>query len=225
MSLAAYFRVLRHWGWLLALGALLTAGAAYIFSKAQTPIYRSTVVVNIQTRLDLGATTSAKALLRSYVKVIDSRTYAQKVIDALQLDRSAADLLSDVTIASDDSSFVIQIDVRDPNGDLANNIAAAWANELVAWRNEQNAKADIAEKVDAVIVDPPEYALYRPTTKINVLAGGILGLLLSGVIVFVAETVEAGVIRSTDDVDRLRLTVLGAIPADAGLAGRRAQAG
>ena len=135
------------------------------------------------------------------------------------------DLLGNVTIASDDSRFVIQIDVRDTNGDVANNIAAAWANELVTWRNDQNAKVNITDKVDAVIVDPPQYSLYRPTTKINVLAGAILGLLLGGLIVFVVEYLDAGVIRSSDDVDRLNLSVLGAIPAEAALSsGRGARA-
>lgn len=225
MSLTEYFRILRRWGWLLVLVMLLTAGAAYVFSKVQTPIYRSTVVVNLQTRPDLGTTQSAKTLLRSYVTVVDTETFAKKVIDAKQLDRTPTDLLSDVTIASDDSRFVITIDVKDVNGDVANDIAAQWAHEVVVWRNDQNAKELQPDKVEAVIVDPPQYSLYRPTTKINVLAGAILGLLLGGVIVFVVEYLESGVIRSSEDVDRLNLSLLGAIPAEAALGGRSARAG
>jgi capsular polysaccharide biosynthesis protein len=226
MSLTEYFRILRRWGWLLALATVLTAGAAYVFSKVQTPIFRSTVVVNIQpARPDFGLTSSAKTLLRSYVTVIQTETYAQKVIDALKLDRTAGDLLSNVTIASDDSRFVIQIDVRDPDGNVANDIAAAWARELKTWRDEQNAQVNITDKVDAVKVDPPKYALYSPNTKINVLAGAILGLLLGGIIVFVVEYLDAGVIRSSNDLDRLDLAVLGAIPPEAALGGRGARAG
>ena len=124
MSLTEYFRILRRWGWLLALAIVLTAGAAYVFSKVQTPIYRSTVVVNIQpARPDFGLTSSAKTLLRSYVTVIATETYAQKVINTLHLDRTPGSLLGDVTIASDDSRFVIQIDVRDQNGSVARDIA------------------------------------------------------------------------------------------------------
>jgi capsular polysaccharide biosynthesis protein len=225
MSLTEYFRILRRWGWLLVLATLLTAGAAYVFSKVQTPIYRSTVVINFQGRPDLGLTQAAKTLLRSYVTVVDTETFARKVINAKQLDRTASDLLSNVTIASDDSRFVVTIDVKDVNGDVANDIAALWANEVVAWRNDQNAKELQPDKVEAVIVDPPQYSLYRPTTKINVLAGAILGLLLGGVIVFIVEYLESGVIRSSEDVDRLNLSLLGAIPAEAALGGRRARAG
>ena len=226
MSLTEYFRILRRWGWLLALAIVLTAGAAYVFSRAQTPIYRSTVVVNLQpARPDFGLTSSAKTLLRSYVTVINTETYAQKVINTLHLDRTAGSLLGDVTIASDDSRFVIQIDMRDQDGNVANDIAAAWANELKTWRDEQNAQVNITDKVTAVIVDPPQFSLYRPTTKINVLAGAILGLLLGGIIVFVVEYLDAGVIRSSNDLDRLDLAVLGAIPAAAALGGRGARAG
>src|SRR5713101_219356 len=225
MSLTEYFRILRRWGWLLVLATLLTAGAAYVFSKVQTPIYRSTVVINFQGRPDLGLTQAAKTLLRSYVAVVDTQTFAQKVINDKQLDRTASDLLSNVTIASDDSRFVVTIDVKDVNGDVANDIAALWANEVVAWRNDQNAKELQPDKVEAVIVDPPQYSLYRPTTKINVLAGAILGLLLGGVIVFIVEYLESGVIRSSEDVDRLNLSLLGAIPAEAALGGRGARAG
>jgi capsular polysaccharide biosynthesis protein len=227
MSLTEYFRILRRWGWLLVLAALLTAGAAYVFSKMQTPIYRSTVVINFQGRPDLGLTQAAKTLLRSYVTVIDTETFAQKVIAAKQLDRTAADLHNNVTIASDDSRFVITIDVKDVNGNVANDIAAEWAGDVVSWRNEQNAKMQLPDKVEAVIVDPPKYSLFRPTTQINVLAGGILGLLLGVVIVFVVEYRAAGVIRFGDDIDRLDLPVLGAIPAEAalGIRGRVARAG
>ena len=224
MSLTEYFRILRRWGWLLVLATVLTAGAAYAFSKFQTPIYRSTVVINFQGRPDLGLTQAAKSLLRSYVTVIDTATFAQKVIDAKQLDRTKGGLLSNVEIAADDSRFVITIDVKDVNGDVANDIAQEWANQVVSWRNEQNAKELQPDKVEAVIVDPPQYALYRPTTKINVLAGAILGLLLGGIIVFVAEYLDAGIIRSSDDLDHLNLAVLGAIPAEAALGGRAARA-
>ena len=49
----------------------------------------------------------------------------------------------------------------------------------------------------------PEYALYRPNTRVNTLAGAILGLLLGGLIVFFVEYREAGVIRSPEDVERV----------------------
>ena len=226
MSLTEYWHILRRWGWILILVAMLTAGSAYVLSKAQTPVYKSTILVGVQpTRPDFGLTESAKNLLRFYVAVINSTIYAQKVIDAKDLDREAGSLLSDVTIASDESRFVIQIDVKDRNGDVANDIAEAWAAEFVAWRDEQNATVAREDKVNAFKLDKAKYSLFRPNTRVNTLAGAILGLLVGGLIVFFVEYREAEVIRSPEDVERvLGLSVLGAIPPAESAAAARGRA-
>ena len=221
MSLTDYFRLLRRRGWILALMAVLTAASAYVFSAVQTPVFKSTVHILVQpARPDLGLTTSAKNLLRSYVAWMSTRTNAQKVITALQLDRADESLLGDVTIASDDSRFVIQIDVKNENGDLANDIAQKWADLFIQWRNDQNAIARREDRVEAFLLDPPRYELDHPKKSVNTLAGAILGVLLGGVVIFGLEYVEASVLRSPQDVERaLSVSVLGAIPAAP--AGRR----
>jgi capsular polysaccharide biosynthesis protein len=221
MSLSEYARILRRWGWVVLLMALITAGSAYVFSKAQTPIYRSTVVISMTpSRPDLSTTQTSKTLLRNYVLNIHSEEFAQNVIDLLKLDRTAASLVGDVTVASDDSRFSIQIDVDDTNPDTANDIARVWSDLVLAWRDEQNAIQRNEDKVLADIVDTPRVVLYRPNTRINTLAGAILGVLLGGLIVFAIEYAEAGILRSPEDVERaLSLSVLGAIPpAEAGAA-------
>jgi capsular polysaccharide biosynthesis protein len=214
MALTEYLRILRRWGWILLVMALLTAAAAYVFSKVQTPIYRSSVFISVQpSRPDLGLTESSKTLLRSYVSVINTETFARKVIDVLDLDRLPQSLLGDTTIASDESRFVIQIDVKHTNGDVANDIARTWAMEFVAWRDAQNAQARREDKVEAVILDDPRYSLYRPNTRVNALAGAVLGLLLGGLVIFAVETIESGILRSAGDVERgLGLPVLGSLP-------------
>jgi len=215
MSLAEYLHILRRRGWILVLMAALTAISAFVFSLVQTPVYKSTIYVGVEpARPDLGLTESAKSLLRLYVSWIDTRTNAQKVIDTLQLDRTPESLLGDVSIASDESRFVVQIDVKNQNGDLANNIAQKWADLFVQWRQDQNAQVQRTDQVNAFVLDPPIYQLYGPKKTVNTLAGGILGLLLGGVIVFVLEYIESGVLRSPQDIERvLSLSVLGAIPA------------
>jgi capsular polysaccharide biosynthesis protein len=217
MSLSDYVRILSRRGWIILLLALLTAASAYVFSRVQTPIYKSTALVSVQpARPDFGLTNSARDLLRSYVSVIDTDTFAQKVIEDpdIQLDVTASELRSDVTIASDASRFIIQIDVENQDLELANRIAQKWAELLVDWRKTQNQKVRQEDYVDAILLDPPRATLDSPQTRINLLAGSILGALLGGVIVFVLEYLEAGILRSPQDVERaLSLSVLGAIPA------------
>ncbi|MBM4422150.1 MAG: hypothetical protein FJ030_02020 [Chloroflexi bacterium] len=214
MPLSEYFRILYRRGWILALMALLTAAAAFVFSKLQTPVYQSTIRILVQpARTDFGLTQSAKILLRSYVAWMDTDRVAADVIDAMQLDTVPEALRGNVTIASDDSRFVIQIDIEDENGDLANDVARKWAELFIQWRNDENQKQRKEDRVDAIILDAPRYSLDRPKTSINTLAGGILGILLGGVIVFVLEYIESSVIRSAADIERqFALPVLGAIP-------------
>jgi capsular polysaccharide biosynthesis protein len=48
---------------------------------------------------------------------------------------------------------------------------------------------------------------------VNALAGGVLGLLLGGVIVFVLEYLESSIVRRREDIERsMDMPVLAAIP-------------
>jgi capsular polysaccharide biosynthesis protein len=214
MELQDYVRILKRRGWIIILLMVMTAAAAFAFSKLQTEIFKSSVEILIQpARADFGLTQSAKWLLRSYVAWLDTDTRAQEVIDLLSLDRLPGDLRSDVKIASDESRFVIQIDVEDPDGDLANDVAQAWTDLFLQWRNEVNAKQRKEDRVEAVQLDPPRYGLARPKWKVNVLAGAILGALVGGAVVFILEWVESGVVRRPEDIERyLELPLLGTIP-------------
>ena len=215
MELQDYLRVLRRRGWLIILLVVLTAVASFAFSRLQTPIYKSSVDILVQpARADFGLTQSARILLRSYVSFMDTDTQAQRVINLLSLDRLPGELRSHVKIASDESRLVIQLNVEDPDGELANNIAQAWTDLFIQWRNAENAGQRKEDQVQAIQLDPPRYALARPKWRINVLAGAILGGLIGGVAVFALEWIESGVVRRPEDVDRyLDLPLLGAIPA------------
>ncbi|MCD6344716.1 MAG: hypothetical protein J7M17_03815 [Anaerolineae bacterium] len=214
MKVQDYFRILRQRGMIILLTAALTASSALIFSKLQTPVYRSSIELSIQpARIDWGQAQTVKILLDSYVTVINTRAYAQAVIEELGLMRTPEDLKSDVIIASDSQNLTIQIDVDDYDGEQANRIAKAWANELLKWRKDKNDKQRKEDRVFATVVEEPTYYLLRPKWKINTAAGGIFGLLLGVGVVLLLEWLEAGLVRTPHDLEReTQLTVLGIIP-------------
>lgn len=218
MQLQHYLRILWRRGWLIVLLAVITAGSAFGFSKIQeqrNPVYKSTIKLLIQpARPDLGATEASIRLLNSYVSWLDSNYRAQEVIEELQLDMTPSELREGhVRIAGDTLRFVIQIDVEHEIGDVGNDIARAWAELLVQWRNEQNETQRREDRIEAIIIDDPRYVLDSPKTMINTLAGAVLGALIGGGIVFTLEYLEAGIVRTPGDVERfLDLAVLGAIP-------------
>jgi capsular polysaccharide biosynthesis protein len=216
MNLMDYVRIIRRRWWIVVLLVILSMGSAFAFSKLQTPIYRSTQTILMKpSRVDYGLAEATTRLLRSYVVWLNSTERAQQVVDDLQLDMVPQALIGDVTIDTDESRLSLTIDVDLPNGELANQIARRWGEVFVDWRNSENQRTRYDERIDAELIDYPTYGQIRPSTRINVIAGAVLGLLLGGVIIFVLEYLDSNVIRHRDDVERsLELPVLGAIPAE-----------
>ena len=214
MKIQEYIDILRRRGWIIILAVVITAVSAFVFSKLRTPVYRASMEVSIQlARPDLSLTQSAKQLLSSYANVMWSEKQADVVIRTLGLYMDPRDLAGDVKIVADDSIMVIKIDVDNSDGELANQIANTWAQLLVQWRDEQNARQDKQDRVFAEIIDPASYSLLRPKTSVNVAAGGLLGVVLGTLVVFVVEWLEAGIIHDPAALEaETGLTIIGMIP-------------
>jgi capsular polysaccharide biosynthesis protein len=216
MELADYIRIIRKRWWIIAIAVVLTAASAFVFGELQDKKYTSTVEVIIEpARPDLGLTQSTKWLLRTYMTVADSNKWAQKVIDDLDLSMTDQDLRGNVRFAAMDDRMVIEIEVEDHDAAQANRIAQAWGEELVRWRNEENAEQRKEDRVYAELRDPatPATQSWPPRRSILLAAGAIFGLVVAGVVIFFLEWIEVGVIRTPHDLERqLDLPVLGTIP-------------
>ena len=214
MELGNYVQILRKRWWIIIVAIVLTAGSAYVFSKIQHPEYTSIAEVIIEpARSDWGLAQYAKMLLRTYMTVADSDQWAQRVIDALQLPMTPQGLRSKARFAAEEDRMVIKIEIESYDGDLANDIARTWANLLVQWRDQQNQRQLKEDRVWAYLRDEPRYTQSWPQTKVVTAAGGIFGLVIAGVVIFFLEWLEAGIVRTPQDVERqLDLTVVGAIP-------------
>ncbi|MCP4542128.1 MAG: hypothetical protein GY832_33820 [Chloroflexi bacterium] len=214
MELVAYVRILQKRWWIIIVAVALTAGSALVFSKIQYPEYTSTAEIIIEpARTDWGLTQAAKMLLRTYMTVADSDQWAQKVIDELQLPMLAQELRGKARFAAEDDRMVIKLEIESYDGDLANDIARTWGELLIQWRDQQNQLQRKEDRVYASLRDQPRYAQTWPKTKVVTAAGGIFGLVIAGVIIFFLEWLEAGIIRTPQDLERqLNLTVVGAIP-------------
>lgn len=220
MELKEYIRIVRRRGWIVILLALLTAVAAYGFSKIQPTIYQASVKLTARpARPDWGLQQTVSALLRSLAGDIATHEFMSEVIDRARLDMTTDDLLDGRTVFVKDEAadFTIMITVRDPSQrvaiEIVNTVARRFQEKRDAWNNLQ----DKRDRIDVEIRDEARFAsVYSPNTKINVAAGGVLGALIGVLIVAVMEWLEAGVMRSTEDMDRLGITALGVIPAESG---------
>ncbi len=214
MKLSDYVRIVRRTGWLVVLAMALAAGSAFVFSKLQTPIYRSEQKILIQpARNDFGLTQTLVDLLNSYAQWMSTITLAQQVIDTLHLDMTPDQLTADVLVSPDRNNDLLNVDVSMTDGNVANDVARTYGELFDQWLIKQNQPLQLADRINAVLLDKPRYGLFRPTTAVNVLAGALLGLLIGGAAVVAIETASANVVRRATDVERaLQLPVLGAIP-------------
>ena len=214
MQLNDYIRIIRRRGWIILLLAVLTALAAFGFSKMQTNVYKSTLNLLVRpSRNDFGQSQAAKELLKTYEVWLYSSYRAQAVIDELQLDMTAQELLGDVEVASDNYSYMVSLAVENTDPDLANDIARTWGNQLLQWQQEENDKNRQEDRISIEFRDDPQVALDRPNTRINTLAAFVFGALMGIVLIFLLEWLESGVMQRSADVERyLEIPVIGTIP-------------
>ena len=217
MELLDYIHIFRRLGWIVILVAAIAAGSAYGFSKMQTPVYKTSTRLSVEpARPDWGLSNSLRELLRNYVENIRTHRTAQTVIDRAQLDMSTQDLLGKLFVEPDASTFMIQIEARDTDPEVAYAIVDMVARVFIEERDAWNQRQDKRDRVEVKMLDSVYslgYQQYRPNTRINTLAGGLFGLMVGVLVIFFLEWLAQDNIRNEDDVERvLDVAVLGYIP-------------
>lgn len=223
MDLRAYFDIVRRRGWIIIVVAVIAATAALGISFLQTKIYRATARISaVPARPDWGLGNSAKDLLRNFVNNINTHDMANRVIARAQLDMNSYDLLAKITVSAEPENFIIRIDAKDRDPEVAKRIAKTMADlfvdDRVAYYNTQDKNNRIEVKLVDSMIDAP---LYQPKPLMNAAAGGVLGALIGALIVLALEWLAADILATPAALARTTdLPILGVIPAD----GRRASA-
>ena len=223
MRLSEYIRIIRRRIWVIVLAMMVTAVAAYVFSKLQEPLYRSEAsYLVVPNRNDNGLSIVLTNNMNSYKQLALARPQIEKISAQLQLDRSPEWLLEHISIQAnaDDRKMIVQVDY--PDIDMAPRLANAVGENMAALVSSLNDGLEGTDKINMRITTPatpPQ--LYRPQTRINVLAGAFLGLIIGLLLAFVLDAID-DTLKNTEDVERhVGLTILGAIPATATTSERR----
>jgi capsular polysaccharide biosynthesis protein len=220
MNLLDYGRILVRWGWIALLLSLVTASAAFLFSRQMTPVYRSSqTILIVPSRPDWGLQQAAVQLLNNRSEYLRSSLIASRVIDTLQLDQEAYALLGATTVAPNRDNMAIEISVEMPAASdleaaaLLNPITIEWGNQLIQRQNEINQEAQRQDRVEARIKDNPSLSRLRPNVAVNTIIGGLAGLFVGAVIAFGLEFLSGATLQRRDDVERsLQMAVLAVIP-------------
>lgn len=224
MELKEYLQIIIKRGWIIVLTMAITMGSAFMFSRAQTPVYRATIFLNVfPGRLDWGLQQTIKGVMRNFAGNITSRMTAMEVLNRLQLDLTPDQLAGKLTVRPIESDMLIQIDADDYDPMIARDIVQATAEVFVEDAKVLMQDQDRRDRVEVSIRD---HALpgrrHSPNVMINVVAGGVFGLAIGVIVIFVLRYLEADMVRTSKELEEYTgLAVLGLIPATESGASRR----
>ncbi len=216
MNIQELMRIVRRRGWILVAATLLTALAAWGVSLLQKDLYSATAFVStVPARPDMGLGMTAKDLLRNFAENIKTPENAQRVIERAQLDMNPYDLLGNLQVEPDSSTFTIKIEARNADPEVAKLMALTMADEFVEERTQYYAQLDKSDRIEVKIRSRAiPYAQIQPKPLLNAIAGAMLGLLLGVALVFALTWMETDYLRTPAAVERtLGVPVLGAVPA------------
>ncbi len=161
MDLRKYWTVLWRWSWLIALGTLLAAGAAFIVSRNMTPVYSAsvTLLVNQAPRSGLTDYTSiltSQQLAKTYSELLHKRPVLEAAIAKLNLPLDPAELARAVSVdlIRDTQLIVLNVEDTDPEqaATLANTIAGVFIAQNAAQQTSRfaSSKESLSKEIAAV---------------------------------------------------------------------------
>ncbi len=202
----------RRW-WIIALAVLAATAFSFLFSKVQTPVYRSSITLVNSARLDWGTTMTVQVLLRQQEEELKTLGLASKVNERMRLDLPPEAIQGKIKTKSYADSISIRMDAEDQDPERARKIALGYGQLFEEEKAAQYARATPEDRLRVTMLEEPRPgSLVQPNTKFTTAAGAILGLLL-GLMLAVALEYLDDTLRSPEEVARhLGTPILGLIP-------------
>ncbi|MED3989011.1 YveK family protein [Priestia aryabhattai] len=216
ISLRELFAVLRKRLWLIVLITIIAATVSAVISFfVLTPVYESKTQIlvnqakNDQQLYSNQTVQTNVQLINTYNDIITSPVILDKVIKELKLDKSAADLSSQIQVTSAQDSQVAQIVVQDTSAkraaDIANTTASVFQKQVPKLMNVDNVK--VLSK--AALGENPSPV--KPQPLMNIAVGIVVGLMLGVGLSFLLEYLD-NTLKTEQDIEKLlELPVMGVI--------------
>lgn len=201
------------WFLLIIFFILLGLGGAFFYNYSSPIEYESKTTLYVEPQVNSsivnyeGILTNQR-MVKTYIKIIESRKIIEQVIENLKLNMSYEKLLSMVNVSSIGDTEMISIAVLNENYTNASLIANEIAKVFIEQLKEDMGITNIAIIDEAIINKNP----VAPSVSKNLVIGFGLGLIIGLVVVFIIESMD-NKIKNHDDVKKhLKIKTLGVIP-------------
>lgn len=215
IDLREIFNILMN-RWLMIASITLVAAivAGIISFFVLKPQYEASTTMMVsykqdqETLMNYNELQMSQKLATTYSQIIKSARIADAVIGKLDLDLSAEELNSKISVSQVETTEILKITVKDNDPELAALIANT---ETEIFKNEINEmmKVDNVSTIDVAKV--PENPV-SPNKMMNIAIATVLGLMVGVGITFVLEFLDRTYKVPTDIERHLGLPILGAIP-------------
>jgi capsular exopolysaccharide synthesis family protein len=189
LNIQDFLKLIRARWLVIALTTAVTVAGAVAVTLLTTPLYQASTRLYVSTPSngDAGTvytgTLSSQKRVLSYAKLAVGQTLAQRTIDKLHLDMTAAELKERVTATAATDTVLIDVSVLDPSPVQARDIADALSDELVVMVSELETSPDGTKANTRVVVEQhattPDHPVV-PKTSTYLAIGIVLGA-LSGI--------------------------------------------
>jgi capsular polysaccharide biosynthesis protein len=213
MPLADYVAVFKRRGWVVLVVALVAVVAAFGFARLQTPLYRSSVRLEVSGRFDYGVQLAVDKQLSPLAQRLMTSDVAAEVDRRLKLDLGPDALLAKVRAAPIAENVQIQVDADDVDPQRAQAIVGEFARVFEEQHAAQEQGKSLSERTTVTTLDRPTAAtLIWPQTRTLLLAAAILGLLAGTILAFGLEYLD-DTVKNAEDLERAAgLPTLGQVP-------------
>ena len=209
-----FFLLLSKIGVIILSSVILAIGALIISNYFITPTYQSRLslyVFNEETQKKETSSNDlmmAQRLVNSYIVVLQSDKFLNRVIDDVYLDMIPEELRKRLEFSAVKDTELFEIVVSAPTPNIAFKIANSIA-KLAPSGVEQIVKTGRTEIVDTPVVASKQSS---PNVLINTIIGALIGFIGSCVVIVILDMFNTKIKSKEDITDRYAVPILGSIP-------------